>query len=140
MKRKRKGFTLVEILVVIVIITMLATLITPNIFRQFAKAKVGLAKTGIALIETAMSEFYMDCNRFPNQSDGGLDALLVAPPALIDFWDGPYVREKELYDPWGYPLMYQYPSAFSESPFDIFSYGADGQPGGEGPNADIYNT
>ncbi|MCP4712023.1 MAG: prepilin-type N-terminal cleavage/methylation domain-containing protein, partial [Planctomycetes bacterium] len=91
MKRRRKGFTLVEILVVIVIITMLATLIVPNIGKQFGKAKVGLARTGIALIETSLQEFLMDCGRFPTSADGGLEALRVAPSDFVDRWDGPYI-------------------------------------------------
>ena len=139
MKRRRKGFTLVEILVVIVIITMLATLIVPKIGRQLSKAKVKLTETGIALIETSLQEFLMECGRYPTQSDGGLEALYIAPPDLVEVWDGPYIDSKKLIDPWGYFYLYQYPSMVSNDEYDIFSLGADGQPGGEGPDADIYN-
>jgi general secretion pathway protein G len=139
MKRRRKGFTLVEILVVIVIITMLATLIVPNIGKQFGKAKIQLAKTNIALIETSLQEFLMECGRFPTQSDGGLEALRMAPSDLVEVWDGPYIDSNKLIDPWGYSFYYQYPSMVSEDEYDVYSLGADGQPGGEGVNADIYN-
>ena len=139
MKRRRKGFTLVEILVVIVIITMLATLIVPNISRQFSTAKVKLAETGIAMIEMSLQDFLLECGRFPTQADGGLEALRMAPSDLVEVWNGPYIDSKKLIDPWGYQFYYQYPSMVSEDEYDVYSLGADGQSGGEGPNADIYN-
>jgi len=140
MKRRRKGFTLVEILVVIVIITMLATLIVPNIGKQFNKAKIGIAQTNIALIETALQEFLMECSRYPTNADGGLEALYIAPSDLVDVWDGPYIDPEKMVDPWGYDFLYQYPSQQGGTKeYDVYSLGADGQSGGEGPNADIYN-
>ncbi|MCP4708802.1 MAG: type II secretion system major pseudopilin GspG [Planctomycetes bacterium] len=139
MKRRRRGFTLVEILVVIVIITMLATLIVPNIGKQFNKAKIGIAKTNIALIETALQEFLMECSRYPTNADGGLEALVVAPSDLVEVWDGPYMDPDKLVDPWGFDFMYQFPSQDGIKDYDVYSFGPDGQPGGTGANEDIYN-
>ena len=111
-RKKRRGFTLVEILVVVVIITMLATMITPNIVRQFIKGKIEIAKIGIANIETALSEFYTDCGRFPSQSDG-LEALIIAPADLVDVWAGPYIKESKLIDPFGFYYDYRFSSCAS---------------------------
>ena len=139
MKRRRKGFTLVEILVVLVIITMLSALIVRPISKQFSKAKIKLAETNIALIETSLQEFLLECGRFPTQTDGGLDALRMAPSDLVEVWDGPYIDSNKLIDPWGYNFYYQYPAMVSEAEYDVYSLGADGQSGGDGANADIYN-
>ena len=137
-RKRKRGFTLVELLVVILIITMLATLLVPNVIDKFKKAKKGLAVPGIALIEGALTEFYMDCGRLPTQSEG-LDALLNAPPALSEKWDGKYIKPKKLNDPWGNPYDYRYPGTINADSYDIISYGADGTQGGEGENEDIYN-
>ncbi|KPK76581.1 MAG: hypothetical protein AMJ79_06165 [Phycisphaerae bacterium SM23_30] len=138
--RQRKGFTLVEILVVVIIITMLATMITPQIYSKFVKAKANLARTGIAKLENSLAEFLLDCGRFPTEGDGGLDALRVAPSDLLEVWDGPYVREHDLYDPWDNPYVYHFPATLSDGEYDIISYGADGVAGGDRENADIYNN
>ena len=139
MKRRRKGFTLVEILVVLVIITMLSALIVRPISKQFSKAKIKLAETNIALIETSLQEFLLECNRYPTNADGGLEALYIAPSDLVDVWDGPYIDPDKLVDPWRFDFQYQYPSQDDIKDYDVYSYGADGQSGGDGANADIYN-
>jgi len=136
--RKRKGFTLVEILVVLVIITMLATMIAPNIVRQLITGKIKIAQIGISNIENALSEFYMDCGCFPSQSDS-LEALLFAPGDLVEVWNGPYIKESKLQDPFGFYYDYRIPAQMSEDYYDVICYGADGASGGEGENADIYN-
>lgn len=135
--RRRKAFTLVELLVVILIITMLAALLTPRIFKAFGKSKQGLAKIGISKVETALNQFYMDCGRFPTGAEG-LQALVESPPGLTDKWDGVYCRDKELIDPWDNPYRYRIQQGVGgDVPYVIFSYGGDNAEGGDGENADI---
>ena len=136
--RRKKGFTLVELLVVILILTMLATLLAPRIFKGLGKAKKGIARSKMAIIEDALGRFYLDCGRLPDQSEG-LEALLTAPPALEEKWDGTYLKPKDLLDPWDYPYEYRAQGTINEGSYDLISYGADGSPDGEGENADIYN-
>ena len=137
-KRCKKGFTLVELLVVILIITMLAALVAPRFFKGLGTAKKGIARSKMAIIEDALGRFYLDCGRLPDQSEG-LDALLTAPPALAEKWDGTYLKPKDLLDPWDYPYEYRAQGTVNEGSYDLISYGADGSPEGEGENADIYN-
>ena len=137
-KRHGIGFTLVEMLVVILIITMLATLLAPRIFKGLGKAKMGIARSRMALIEDALARFYLDCGLLPDRSEG-LNALLTAPPAVAGKWDGPYLKPKDLIDPWGHPFEYRPEGTINEGSFDLISYGADGVQGGEGENADVYN-
>lgn len=137
-KRRKKGFTLVELLVVIMIITMLAALLAPRIFKGLGKAKKGIARSKMAIIEDAMGRFYLDCGRLPDQSEG-LDALLTAPPGMEEKWDGTYLKPKDLIDPWDYPYEYRAQGTINEGSYDLISFGADGSPDGEGENADIYN-
>jgi len=138
MKRQEKGFTLVELLVVIVIISLLAGWVAPNLFKHLGKAKRDIAKAKIANIEGALLRFYADCERYPDQSEG-LDVLVVAPGDLEEKWNGPYMKRSELNDPWGNPYNYIEEGERNPGSFDIFSYGSDGQEGGEGDNEDIYN-
>ena len=136
-KNRSKGFTLIEILAVVLIVTMLATLVVPNVLKKFGKAKLNIARTNIAIIESALNEFYMDCGRLPTQSEG-LTALVKAP-ADLEEWDGVYCKEKVLIDPWGRPFEYHAEGAINPGSYDIISYGADGNPGGDGENSDITN-
>jgi general secretion pathway protein G len=137
-KRRKKGFTLIELLVVILIITMLATLLAPRIFKGLGKAKQGIARGQMAIIDDALGRFYLDCGRLPDQSEG-LEALLTAPAALTEKWDGPYLKTKDLIDPWEHPFAYRAQGTINEGSYDLISFGADGSPGGEGENEDIYN-
>jgi general secretion pathway protein G len=138
-KRTRAGFTLIELLVVIVIISMLAGFVAPNIWKRVGKAKRDLAKPRMAVIDSALQRFQVDCGRLPDESEGGLEALLVAPPDLEGKWDGPYLKASQLLDPWGNPYMYISEGQINPGGYDLISYGADGQEGGEGDNADIVN-
>ena len=137
-RNRKRGFTLVELLVVILIITMLATLLVPNVIKKFGKAKKGLARAGMAQIEMALTDFYTDCGRLPTQSEG-LDALVNEPPALAEKWASSYIKPKLLIDPWGNPYDYRLPGTINADSYDLISYGADGTQGGEGENEDIYN-
>ncbi|MDI9431248.1 MAG: type II secretion system major pseudopilin GspG [Sedimentisphaerales bacterium] len=138
-RRRRKGFTLVELLVVVLIISMLAAVLAPRMFRGLGQAKADIARAKMTIIEDSLSRFQYDCGRLPDESEGGLEALLVAPPDLADRWLGPYLKQSQLLDPWG--NMYIYISEGQQNPgsFDLVSLGADGQEGGEGENADIVN-
>jgi general secretion pathway protein G len=138
-RRTRKGFTLIELLVVILIISMLAGFVAPNILSRLGKAKKDLAKPRMAIIENALSRFQLDCGRLPTESEGGLEALLVAPQDLTEKWSGPYLKRSQLLDPWGNPYLYISEGQYNPGSFDLVSYGADGQEGGEGDNEDIVN-
>jgi general secretion pathway protein G len=127
------GFTLIELIVVVVIIGLLAGLVLPQFIRQEEKAKVKAAKAQIELFGTALDTFRLDVGRYPS-SDEGLQALRQKPGSL-ERWDGPYLKKDLPEDPWGKPYVYKSPG--DHGPYDILSYGADGAPGGEGDNRDI---
>ena len=138
-RRENKGFTLIELMVVILIIAMLGTFVAPNVMNKLRRAKSDLAKPRMAVIENALKQFEFDCGRLPDESEGGLDALMMAPPELEEKWNGPYLKKSQFVDPWGNPYMYISEGQFNPGSFDLMSYGADGQEGGEGENADIVN-
>lgn len=127
------GFTLLELLVVIVIIGLLAAYVGPKYFSQLGKSEVTMAKAQINSFEKALDTFRLDVGRYPNTEEG-LNAMLVAPPTAGARWDGPYLP-KVPSDPWGRPYQYKAPGAKSE--FEITSLGRDGQPGGSGDDADV---
>jgi len=138
-RRSRKGFTLIELLVVILIISMLAGFVAPNVLKRLGKAKTDLARPRMAVIENAIKSFEFDCGRLPDESEGGLEALLVAPPDLEEKWNGPYLKKSQLLDPWGNEYIYLSEGQVNIGSFDLISLGADGQDGGEGENTDIVN-
>jgi general secretion pathway protein G len=129
----RAGFTLVELLVVMIIIGLLAALVGPRFIRQEEKAKIKAAKAQIELLGTALDTFRLDVGRYP-RAEEGLEALRTKPGGL-ERWDGPYLKKEVPLDPWGQAYVYKSPG--EHGPFDIVSYGADGAPGGEGDNRDI---
>ncbi len=138
-KKRQKGFTLIEIMVVVLIIAMLGVFVAPKVFKRFGKAKFNMATAGIALVEKALEEFAYDCDRYPTQEEG-LNALVTAPTDLEEGkWDGPYLKNKQILDPWGRPYLYVAEGTLNQGSFDIICYGADGSPDGEGINADITN-
>lgn len=136
-KFRRRGFTLIEILVVIVVIAILATLVAPNVFQHVATAKSVTARSQIEMIASALDAYRLDTGAYPTTAQG-LQALEVIPssdpPAN---WRGPYLRKAVPPDPWGRPYVYRSPGEVNPGGFDLFSYGADGQLGGEGENADV---
>ncbi len=131
----RNGFTLLELLVVIVIIGLLAAYVGPKYFAQLGKSEVTIAKSQIESFEKALDTFRLDVGRYPT-SEEGLTSL-VTKPASADKWNGPYLKKDVPMDPWGHPYIYKAPGTKSE--YDIVSYGKDGQPGGAGEDADITN-
>jgi general secretion pathway protein G len=131
--RENSGFTLVELIVVVIIIGLLAGLVLPQFIRQEEKAKLKAARAQIELFATALDTFRLDVGRYPT-SEEGLQALRQKPGGL-DRWDGPYLKKDLPLDPWSKP--YNYKSPGDHGPYDITSYGADGVPGGDGDNRDI---
>jgi len=136
MIRKRDyGFTLLELLVVMVIIGLLAGFVAPRYFGQIGKSEVKVARAQIDALEKALEQYRLDTGRYPT-NEQGLAALSVAPSGESK-WAGPYLRKEAPLDPWGRSYAYRYPGEHSE--FDLVSYGRDGRPGGEGEDRDIGN-
>lgn len=127
------GFTLLELLVVIVIIGLLASYVGPKYFSQIGKSEIALAKSQMEAFEKALDTFRLDVGRYPT-SEEGLEALMVKP-ANAPKWDGPYLKKSIPPDPWGKAYLYRSPGKASD--FEILSLGKDGQPGGIDENADI---
>ena len=127
------GFTLVELLVVMIIIGLLAAFVAPNFMRREEQARVTAAKAQIESLGTALEMFRLEVGRYPTSAEG-LEALRTRPGAL-ERWDGPYLKKEIPLDPWGNPYAYKSPG--EHGPFDIISYGADKAPGGDGQNRDI---
>lgn len=133
--RASVGFTLLELLVVVVIIGLLAGFVAPRYFSQVGKSEVNVAKAQIDALEKALDQYRLDTGRYPS-AELGLKALIERPLGETK-WNGPYLRKNVPLDPWGKPYLYRVPGAKGE--FDIISYGRDGQPGGSGEDADISN-
>jgi general secretion pathway protein G len=140
-RRSTRGFTLIELLVVILIISMLAGFVAPNVLKRLGKAKADLARPRMAVIENAIKSFEFDCGHVPDDSEGGLEALVAteAPPDLEGKWKGPYLKKSQLLDPWGNQYLYLPDGQVNVGSFDLICLGADGREGGEGENADIVN-
>ncbi len=131
--RDGRGFTLIELLVVMVIIGLLAALVGPKLFPRLGKGKQSAAKAQIELLGQALDQFRLDTGRYPTTSEG-LEALLQDPG--VEGWDGPYLRKSVIpRDPWNRPYIYQSPGSHGE--YDLYSYGRDGSPGGEGEDSDV---
>jgi len=139
-KQKRKAFTLVELLVVIVIISLLGAFVGPRMLKRLGKAKRDLAKPRLVLVEDALQRFAIDCGRLPDDSEG-LEALLIMPDdeTLEGKWLEPYLKRSQLLDPWGHPIIYRAEGEINIGSYDLICLGADGEEGGEGDNADIFN-
>lgn len=133
------GFSLIELMVVVFIMGLLATLIIVNVAPVGERSRISKARSDIASLESALEQYNLDLFAYPNSAQGL--AALSAPPQGVDvslYRQGGYVRRLQQ-DPWGNPYQYQMPGTRSGGRYDLFSLGADGQPGGEGPDADIGN-
>ncbi|WGG49116.1 type II secretion system major pseudopilin GspG [Rugamonas sp. DEMB1] len=128
------GFTLLELLVVIVIIGLLAAYVGPKYFAQLGKSEVTIAKAQIEAFEKSLDTFRLDVGRYPSTEEG-LGALQVAPATAGAKWNGPYMKKSVPPDPWGH--AYQYKAPGSKAEFEILSLGRDGKPNGTGEDADI---
>jgi len=134
---RERGFTLIEIMVVVVILGILAALVAPNVIRRIDDARVTKAKQDIRAYETALNLYRMDNFRYPT-TEQGLQSLVTRPtdPNIRNWKEGGYVDGLKK-DPWGSDYLYIAPGTRGE--YDLYTLGADGQPGGEGPDADIGN-
>jgi len=137
--RKERGFTLIEIMAVVLIIGLLSTLVGLAIFPQIDKARVNAARAQLRMLDAALESYRMDNARFPT-SEQGLDALVTAPAEARNYQSGGYLRERRIpADPWGNVYLYEAPGQHNSHSYDLWSYGADSTPGGEGVDADIGN-
>ncbi len=136
-KNTQRGFTLIEIMVVVIIIGLLAAIVAPNVIGNIDKANQTRAAADIRRIDEQMKFFYYDNSRFPT-TEQGIEALVTQPndPNIRNWRSGGYLESMPM-DPWGNPYLYLYPGNNRE--FDVYSLGRDGRPGGEGYDADIGN-
>ena len=133
--RRALGFTLLELLVVMVIIGLLAGYVGPKYFSQIGKSEVKAARAQIDALEKALDQYRLDVGHYPS-SEQGLAALMKQPAGEAR-WQGPYLKKEVPADPWGTAYQYRAPGEHGE--FDLFSFGKDGKAGGEGEMADITN-
>lgn len=133
-QRSARGFTLLELMVVLLILAMLTSIAAPRVTKYLTKAKTGTAKIQVDALSAAVDSFHLDMGKFPTKDEGL--KVLVEAPANEPAWDGPYLKKKEsLIDPWG--RAYQYTVPGKSADFDVFSFGSDGKEGGNGEAADV---
>ena len=131
----QRGFTLLELLVVMVIIGLLAAFVAPRYFAQVGKSEVKATLAQLDALDKALDQFRIDVGRYPTSAEG-LHALNEAPPNELG-WAGPYLKKTVPLDPWHHAFVYEQPGSHGE--FDLYSYGKDGRPGGAGQDADLTN-
>lgn len=129
----KHGFTLIEIMIVMIIIGLLAALVAPKFFGRLSSAKINAAKAQIELFGAALDTFRLDTGRYPTTEEG-LKALREKPSG-VENWRGPYLPKEIPLDPWKRPYLYKCPGDHGE--YDLISYGLDGVEGGEGENQDV---
>lgn len=132
---RQRGFTLIEVMVVVAILGILATIVLTNVVGKDEKARVTTSKASLASVANALELYKLDNHKYPT-TDEGLEALVNKPASAKTFPEGGYLR-KLPEDPWGNPFQYVVPGS-NGKPFDLYSWGADNAEGGEGNNADIY--
>jgi general secretion pathway protein G len=132
-RKRDRGITLIELVVVMTIIALFATLVGGRLFRNVDRARQTQAKSQITTFESQLNLFRLDVGRYPT-TDEGLQALRVKP-ADAEGWDGPYLEKDVPLDPWNRPYIYRHPGQHGD--FDLMAYGADGQEGGDGTATDI---
>ena len=134
MRRSGRGFTLIELMVVMLILAILAALIIPRLVTRTSDAKIAKAKSDIATLDGLIQQYRLDTDHFPT-TEQGLSSLRVAPNG-VNNWKGPYTTKAIPSDPWGNEYVYEAPGPDGQD-YMVESYGADGAPGGDGDNADI---
>ena len=136
--RLRRGLTLIELIVVLIVIGLLAGLVAPQILGRVSDARVTTAKTQIELLGVALENYHLDNGVYPS-SQQGLGALRAKPPGIPDArnWRGPYLKKDVPVDPWGHPYIYKSPGEKDRAGFDIQTLGRDGKPGGTDEDADL---
>src|SRR5437764_9394173 len=135
-KPHARGFTLLELLVVMVIIGLLAGFVAPRYFAQVGKSRVKAARAQIDALDKALEQYRLDVGRLPSTEEG-LAALQVAPQGVTN-WEGPYLKKAVPLDPWGHPSVYPQPGTHQHA-FDLLSYGRHRPPGGSAEDADLTN-
>jgi len=136
--RRERGFTLLELLVVLAILGLLIGLVAPAAISQLGSAKHKIAEQSVVRLAGFLDLYKVDIGSYPT-TEQGLAALLVKPAGVAN-WNGPYLKGDDVAkDPWGNPYQYKFPSARPGREFDLFTFGADGRPGGDGEAADVYN-
>lgn len=135
--QRQRGFTLLELLVVIVIIGMLVGFVAPDFFRQLGKSETTTARAQMTALAKALDNYRLDNGRYPS-SEQGLRSLLEKP-AGANHWQGPYLRGALPLDPWGNPYLYRFPGSAGPD-FDLMSLGKDGQSGGQDDAADLTHS
>lgn len=138
--RTNRGFTLLEVLVVIIVLGLLAGLVGPQIMGRVSEARGATARTQIEMISVALDSYRLDNGRYPTTQQG-LQALRAAPVSepRANNWRGPYLRREVPMDPWGRPYQYVSPGEQNPQSYDLFTLGLDGLAGGEGEDSDINN-
>lgn len=137
-RTSESGFTLLELLVVLIILGLVISIAAPQLFDQMGGAKRETASIQIERLSSVLDIYRLNIGHYPTQ-DEGLDALLRAPSGVEKRWRGPYIKkESMLKDPWGNSYLYVIPGKHN-NPYDLYSLAADGQEGGEGDNQDITN-
>ena len=132
---RRAGFSLIELMVVLVILGLLTGLVGPRLFGQVDRGKVQAAETQIKMLRGALQTYRLDIGDYP-AGEQGLAALMRAPAEVASFWRGPYLEDDLPLDPWRQPYRYEYPAETAQG-FALYSLGADSATGGEGINADL---
>ncbi len=137
-ERRDRGFTLIEMIVVMIILAVIAGLVGPRLFKNVARAKINAAKAQIELLGIALDQYRLDNDRYPT-TEQGLEALIKMPVTspVPENWDGPYLKKVIPLDPWGKEYYYESPGTYDVEGYDIYSLGRDGMEGGEDEDADI---
>lgn len=136
--RSRQGFTLIELLVTIAIIATLAAIVAPSLFGNIGEARRNSARSQLQILALALDAYRLDNDAFP-KTEQGLEALRTVPITgdAPSNWKGPYLRQIVPLDPWGRPYVYLSPGVANPNSYDLYTLGKDGQPGGEGEDADL---
>jgi len=138
-KKRYSGFTILEIMAVVIIIGILASIVAFNVFGKVEDAKIKATKASLKVLDDAVTLFKLDTGRFPTEEEG-LKALVEKPTDVMGYSEGGYLKTKTVpKDAWGHEFIYHLNPA-SGQPFEVMSYGADGEEGGEGKNADLRST
>jgi len=137
-RSRQEGFTLIEIMVVILVLSVLAALVAPNVFRHVGASKQAAARSQIEMIGAALDAYRLDSDQYP-ATEQGLAALRAAPAtgSSARTWSGPYLKKEVPLDPWGRPYVYRVQADREKGEYELFSYGRDGQEGGSGEDADV---
>lgn len=138
MEKKQRGFTLLELLVVLLIIGLLAAFVGPKYFSQIGKSQAQVARAQINAFDKALDQYRIDTGHYPTTEQGL--AALFTQPANEASWRGPYLKKGVPVDPWGNAYVYKTPSANTNMDYDIIAYGKDGKAGGAGDDADVSNA